>query len=371
MRISIGFLILLVGLAVSAHAATGPTVSNVSASQETGGQKRLVITYDLLDADSSIVDVTFALSADGGSNYDIFPSAGTCTGDIGQVAPGAGKAIYWDVMSDYPEESGTNYKVRITADDLGFFVDLGGGVTMEFVYIPAGSFSMGAVDPWGPYPSEQPVHTVTFAEPFYMAATELTEVQWEAVMGGSGSWPGTDPNLGDNYPARYISWNDIRGTGGLIDQMNALGQGTFSLPTEAQWEYACRAGTTTRFSFGDSTCASSGCTSCDLDSYAWWCGNDTGNPHEVGGKTANPWGLFDMHGNVWEWCEDDDHSNYTGAPSDGSAWIESPRALRRMIRGGGWTDYDYAIHCRSASRFGTAPPGGRNYIIGFRLAAVR
>jgi formylglycine-generating enzyme required for sulfatase activity len=352
---------LVMAVALPVYAATGPTASNVSASQLPSGTQPLVITYDLADADSIIVNVTFVMSADGGSNYDIFPTAGTCTDDIGHVAPGTGKTIYWDVMADYPEESGSNYRVRVTADDLGLFVDLGGGVMMEFVYIPAGSFLMGANDPGWSYSDEQPVQTVTFTEPFYIAATELTEAQWEAVM---GTWPGTDPGLGDNYPARYISWDDIRGTGGLIEQMNALGQGTFSLPSEAQWEYACRAGTTTRFSFGDSTCTPTGCTSCELDNYAWWCGNDTGNPHQVGGKTPNPWGLFDMHGNVYEWCEDDWHSSYAGAPTDGSAWIESPRGSYRVYRGGHWDGH--ARYCRSAFR-ALNWPDYRHNSVGVRL----
>ncbi|HOH31360.1 MAG TPA: formylglycine-generating enzyme family protein, partial [Candidatus Hydrogenedentes bacterium] len=185
--------------------------------------------------------------------------------------------------------------------------------------------------------------------------------------------------LGNTYPAYYISWDDTKN---FITSLNAhivsSGQGplTVRLPSEAEWEYACRAGTTTRFYFGDSLRCDGLCTDCaagtlpgNRTAYMWYCGNNSPSGSKaVGGKTANAFGLYDMSGNVYEWCEDDYHSSYTGAPTNGSAWVDSPRASYRMIRGGFW--YYYARSCRSAFRlYGT--PGIRYIYVGFRLAAVR
>ena len=130
------------------------------------------------------------------------------------------------------------------------------------------------------------------------------------------------------------------------------------LPSEAEWEYSCRASTQTRFYWGDDP----GYT--QIGAYAWYSTSAT-NP--VGGKTANTFGLYDMSGNVFEWCEDDYHDGYTGAPADGSAWMDTPRAAIRIVRGGSWGSD--ASYCRSAFRSGyTAGGRGTNY--GFRLVAV-
>ena len=238
-------------------------------------------------------------------------------------------------------------------------IDLTGGVQMAFMLIPAGSFDMGSeYDPIWTYLSEEPVHSVTIEYEFYMGKTEITQAQWLAVM---QSWPNDkyNPNtyskygLGDNYPAYFISWNDCQN---FITALNQLGQGTFRLPSEAEWEYACRAGTTTRFYFGDSDGCWTECDDCtagvlpgNRTDYMWFCGS-TG-PYgtiPVGQLVPNDFGLYDMHGNVWEWCEDDWFGAYTNAPVDGSPRVESPRAYYRVARGGSWSDN--AKYCRSASR---------------------
>ena len=247
-------------------------------------------------------------------------------------------------------------------------IDLPGGVTMELVRIPAGSFMMGSnVDSNWSWCSEceKPVHEVSIGSDFYMGKTEITQAQWLAVM---GIWPGSAPSsrygLGDDYPAYHISWDDIAGENGFIERLNALGRGTFRLPSEAQWEYAARAGSATRFSFGNSDCPPTGCSSsCELDQYAWWCGNnDPFGAKPVGGKLPNAFGLFDMHGNVWEWCQDYWHGNYNGAPVDGSVW-ESPTGSR-VARGGRWRDPAGA--CRSSVRYRFVPDG-TGYGVGFRV----
>jgi formylglycine-generating enzyme required for sulfatase activity len=136
---------------------------------------------------------------------------------------------------------------------------------------------------------------------------------------------------------------------------------TYRLPTEAEWEYACRAGTTTRFYFGDDAS--------QLGDYAWYSANSQNTTHPVGQKKQpNAWGLYDMIGNVWEWCEDDWHDNYIGAPRDGSAWIKNGNDNRSLLRGGSWGDYPNG--CRSAIRDTFIRRDYRSLNYGFRVVCV-
>ncbi len=276
------------------------------------------------------------------------------------------------------------HQVNVTGEGTGeLTITLPGGVPLVLVRIPAGSFQMGSPDTErGRYSTwEGPVHPVTIGYDFYMGKYELTQAQWLAVM---GSWPGTAPSsgfgVGANYPAYYLSWDDARNfVTALNAHITATSQGpaTMRLPSEAEWEYACRAGTQTRFYFGDSLGVGDACEDDGTRSqYMWYCGNNSGSygqpgygSNPVGGKLPNAFGLYDMSGNIWEWCEDDWHGSYTGAPTNGSAWIDSPtRASSRMFRGGYWS-YG-ARYCRSAYRNGYYPPA-RNGGIGFRVAVVR
>jgi len=237
----------------------------------------------------------------------------------------------------------------------GLIVALPGGVDLELVLIPAGSFIMGSSDPGWSEPGgvEEPVHQVDIEYDFYMGKYEITQGQWVAVM---QSWPHTsgEHGLGVDYPVYTVNWNHCQS---FITALNQQVYGTFRLPSEAEWEYCCRAGTMTRFYFGDSICSPTDCSTCDLDNYAWWCGNSGGTTHPVGEKPPNAFGLFDMHGNVHEWCQDYWHDNYTGAPSDGRAW-EWPTSAYRILRGGGFQspvpDADAWV-LRSASRGGASP----------------
>ncbi len=199
-------------------------------------------------------------------------------------------------------------------------------VPMEFVRIPAGTYTMGSdavADNWTAGVS-QPTHTVTISKPFYLSKTKVTQAQWRAVMNANPS-----TYTGDNLPVDQVSWDDIRTN--FLPALNLLAPGgisNFSLPSESQWEYACRAGTATAYSFGDDVTL--------LPNYAWDNDVSGSTNHAVGTKLPNPWGLFDMHGNAWEWCEDDFHWNYSGAPSDGSPWVDSTRSSVRVVRAGGW-----------------------------------
>jgi formylglycine-generating enzyme required for sulfatase activity len=215
--------------------------------------------------------------------------------------------------------------------------------------------------------NEGPVHQVTIGDDFYLGETEVTQGQWEAVMGSN---PAQDFGEGNDYPVYDVSWEDCQA---FIAALNALGQGTFRLPSEAEWEYACRAGSTTRFNFGDSLGCADNCENCDaaktifVESRAdsmWYCGNSGGNSHPVRQRFPNFFGLFDMAGNVYEWCQDIYHTDYTGAPTDGSAW-ESGGELDRVLRGGAWGSS--AGICRSAGRLRLIP-ASRGFSNGFRLA---
>jgi formylglycine-generating enzyme required for sulfatase activity len=194
---------------------------------------------------------------------------------------------------------------------------------------------------------------------FWIGKYEVTKAQWEALM-EAAPWAGQNYVLDDPAsPAVHLSWNDAKA---FISALNGATGMTFRLPSEAEWEYACRAGSTTRFYWGDDPDYT------EIANFAWfwdnaWSANER-YAHVVGQKTPNALGLFDMSGNVWEWCEDDWHDNYTGAPGDGRAWIDSPRGSTRVVRGGGFSS-DGEM-CRSASR-DEYFPSNTLFSFGFRL----
>jgi formylglycine-generating enzyme required for sulfatase activity len=236
-------------------------------------------------------------------------------------------------------------------------------IGMEFVLIPAGTFRMGShLSPeelkhrYGVedkfYKSEHPQHKVTISEPFYLQATAVTQGQWEKVLGFN---PSHFDKCGDDCPVEKVSWEDVQI---FIEELNEIeGTEKYRLPTEAEWEYACRGVKIPMdFFFGDDADK--------LGEYVWYRNNSEEQTHPVGKKKPNRWDLYDMHGNVWEWVEDDWHDTYGGAPSDGSAWIDESRGAARVVRGGGWDGS--ALRCRSAYR-GNAPDV-RGNDLGFRLA---
>jgi len=232
-------------------------------------------------------------------------------------------------------------------------------MVMEFVLIPAGEFMMGSPSgESGRDGDEGPVHKVRITQAFYMGKYEVTQAQWQQVTGTS-PWSGkgyAKPN--PRHAVSYVSWNDCQGFLGKLK--SNTGVGVFALPTEAQWEYACRSGTRTRFSFGDSES--------QLGDYAWYDGNAHSKgedyAHGVGMKRANPWGLYDMHGNVWEWCFDGKRSYSASSETD-------PRGSQsgsRVLRGGSWDNS--ARRVRSAYRYVNFPSYSFNYFFGFRVLSV-
>jgi formylglycine-generating enzyme required for sulfatase activity len=224
-------------------------------------------------------------------------------------------------------------------------------VLMEFVWIPGGTFLMGSPqNEEGRYSDEGPVHKVEITRGFWLGRYEVTQAQWAGVTGGNPSY-----FKGPDRPVERVSWSDVQK---FIRKLNELaGAELYRLPTEAEWEYACRAGTRTRFSWGD--------TDKGLDEYGWSLRDSGGETHAVGKKRPNPWGLYDMHGNVWEWCQDwYDPDYYSKSPCPDPTGPASGEV--RVVRGGGC--YSSPRDCRSANRdyFGPANRG----TIGFRLLRV-
>ena len=320
------------------HAAAGvpPQIVNPTAAQR-AGTFLVDINYDLVDPDSWSVYVRVECSSDGGATYTVPMVA--MTGDVGLVKPGMGKKIVWNAWDDWALNYTTNAKVRLVADDtISGFPPPPTPVPSTLVWVMPGSVNMSGLNSY-----------ITMG--FYMAKCETTQAEYESVMTSNPSvWKGA------NLPVESVSWNDATNYCGkltLREQTSGrLPSGwVYRLPTEAEWEYACRAGTTSLYSFGDTTN--------NIGLYAWYadsrCGNSFCVTHEVGRKGANRWGLHDMHGNVAEWCQD-----WFGPLPSGNATdpIGPSTGMQRVIRGGGaaaeqlntspWPD---AIGCESARRY--------------------
>jgi formylglycine-generating enzyme required for sulfatase activity len=219
------------------------------------------------------------------------------------------------------------------------------------------SFMMGSD---GALPAaERPAHKVTLSYGFDMAKYETTQELYQAIIGANPSrWKGPRNSV------EMVSWNEAldfcKRVTIALRKLKLIGEDeVIRLPTEAEWEYACRAGTATKYSFGDDATK--------LGEYAWFTGNAKGNDPPVGVKKANPWGLYDMHGYVWEWCLDAWRDNYEKAPEDGSP-VQGDKDAKRVIRGGAWTEE--ADACRSASRRGVAVDT-RTAAIGFRCVRTK
>jgi len=214
-------------------------------------------------------------------------------------------------------------------------VTLPGDVRLDLVYIPPGTFQMGSgTDEAGAVDDEYPRHKVTIPHGFWMGKYEVTKAQWGAVM--TYVW---DDDVSPHTPATLASLSSHDYAEEFVAALSAATGLTFRLPSEAEWEYACRAGSDTRYFFGDDEEA--------LDYYAWY-GGGFSTTKVVGQLLPNEWGLYDIYGNVAEWCADAYHDNYQGAPTNGSAWTEG--GSWDVARGG--AIYSQAEYCRSACRRG-------------------
>jgi formylglycine-generating enzyme required for sulfatase activity len=275
------------------------------------------------------------------------------------------------------------------------FVERKDGLVLTLLRIPAGAFVMGS--PAGELErleSEGPQHRVRLEE-FLLGQTPITQAQWRAVAGWQAregerwglelnpnpSWFQSQEGKGearllegeastDQRPVEQVSWHDAMEFCSRLSQRTGR---TFTLPSEAQWEYACRAGTTTPFHFGKTITS-------ELANYKAFFtyangpkGEDREQTTPVGMFPANAWGLQDMHGNVWEWCLDQWHESYEGAPSDGSAWVDGEgfkgerSSKERLLRGGSW--FNVPQYGRSAYR-SRNPPDARGSFRGFRVCCL-
>jgi formylglycine-generating enzyme required for sulfatase activity len=216
---------------------------------------------------------------------------------------------------------------------------------MEFRLIPPGAFMMGSEKG---KENERPLHQVSINRPFYLGVHVVTQSQWQEVM-DTEPWKGVDKaRCGDRFPAVNVTWYDAQQ---FLTRLGAIDRGAYYLPTEEEWEYAARAGTSTEFSFGDD--------GRDLRSFGWFRDMTQGGEeyaHEVGMKSPNPWGLYDVHGNVWEWTDSWYYGSYAAAPE--------LNPTEKVVRGGGW-DYP-AIGARSAFR-NTLLPTRTGNSVGLRL----
>jgi formylglycine-generating enzyme required for sulfatase activity len=219
----------------------------------------------------------------------------------------------------------------------------------ELVWIKGGAFMMGSSE----LDDEKPVHEVTVPD-FYMGRYPVTNEEYGRFIEATGYqepiyWGQVSYNQ-RRQPVVGVGWNDAKSFAKWAE---------LQLPSEAQWEYACRSGTTTRYYTGNSED--------DLDRAGWYAKNSGNKLHRVGEKEPNVFGLYDMHGNVWEWCEDHWHDNYAGAPGDGSARVDQKGGTGQVMRGGSW--FGIAKLCRSACRYGGVPDF-RDDDLGFRLVLL-
>lgn len=230
-------------------------------------------------------------------------------------------------------------------------LDLGGGVILELLLIRPGSVIIGNTQSGD---RRKPAREIVVAKPFYIGKYEVTQEQWQAVMGRNPS-----TFKGAKNPVEGVSWNDCRAFLKKLDLKRGGTGRMFSLPTEAQWEFACRAGSVSQYCFGDQED--------ELETYGWFIGNSKNATHPVGEKQPNAWGLYDMHGNVYEWCDD----RYAVMPEKSSSAErdqDSSSDSNHVGRGGSFVST--ASWCRSTARTGLRAPSVHTNHYGLRVACI-
>ncbi len=311
--------------------------------------------------EGQLFDVKILCSENGGGTFGITPK--TISGAVGQGVElqNDKNTALWRVKSDRNTLDGYNFVFKVTVSK---------NIAPQMVFVKGGTFKMGSED--GP-DNEKPIHDVTVSD-FYMGKYEVTIEQYMQFVDETNSnypeWleKGNSYNINENgqnkdfyknfvddytKPIVGVSWNNATA---YCKWLNKKTGEIYSLPTEAQWEYAAGGGSTHNKWAGTNK-------ENELKNYAWYSSNSNSTTHKVGTKKPNELGIYDMSGNVWEWCEDKWHDNYKNAPKDGSAW-EFGNSSYRVYRGGSWKDNSYG--CRVAYR--PFDPARRHSILGFRLA---
>ena len=362
--------------AAGSSAPLGANVVTITARDATGNTSQCVATLAVVDTTGPVISTCAANQtvAANSNCQGVVPDF--TTGVIASDSCGGAVTLSQSPSAGTTTTTGlSSTAVTITATDLAgntstctatLTVTLSGACQTPagFVAIQPGTFQMGSNAANGyPYYNEngwspQPVHAVTISYPFWMGAKEVTQAQYSALMGTNPSYHGGNPN----FPVEQVTWFNARAyCAALTAQQAALGTVPagyeYRLPTEAEWEYACRAGTTTEFNTGASLFCSDARFSYSNHSNSS-CGS--GSPVSVGSYAPNAWGLYDMHGNVWEWCLDSVANYPAGAVTD--PFVSG--GPYRVIRGGSW--YNNSYSCRSAFR-GHSDPGGAYYNVGFRV----
>ena len=324
------FLLLSVFTAVCSF---GQTVSNVDAYQE---GKNIIITYDIDKL--GFVDLVNC-STDGGCTWGA--PLQHVSGDVNKQVPAGSHRIVWDVLSEREKLAGANICFKVEVNSGKFTVN---GVSFEMVRVEGGTFRMGATSEQedDAYSDEKPVHSVILSS-YYIGKTEVTQALWQAVMGSNPSnFKGAD------LPVECVSWDDCQE---FIRKLNSMTGQNFRLPTEAEWEFACRGGNNSRgYKYSGSN---------NLGSVAWY---SCGKTRPVGTKAPNELGIYDMTGNVWEWCSDW-YANYTSYSQTNPTGPQS--GSDRVYRGGSMGNG--VRYCRSSCRI-DGFPAWRNNDLGLRLA---
>ncbi|MCX6926286.1 MAG: formylglycine-generating enzyme family protein [Verrucomicrobia bacterium] len=359
------FVLLVASIASVANAADPvlPIITNLVAVQRPGSFI-VDVTYDLIDPDSpGGVYILSEASSNNGTNYGI--SMLSLSGDAGLVTPGTGKKLVWNAWNDWARNYTTNARVRLIGDDFPSTIGStnGGNYTTNvppatnLVWIPPGTFTMGP-DLYG-----GKTMYVYLTRGIWMGKFEVTQAEYQNVLSNNPSYFTGSPNR----PVEQVTWDEaVQYCQRLTARERIAGRidthWTYRLPTEAEWEYACRAGTTTTYCFGEDPYGNR------LGFYAWYSVNAGDQTHEVGSRAPNRWGLYDMHGNVWEWCQDF-YNNYPGGnvtdpqgPSSGS---------NHVMRGGSWGSagsyWATVNYCSSANRNIPASSNRGVSTFGFRV----
>ena len=321
--------ILQIILAVLCLSARAQKVSNIRAEQL--GQE-IVVFYSLETA--SPCEISLLLSQDNGSTWSA--PLKNVSGDVGKNISAGEKKITWKVLEEREQLYGDKFKFKVVA------ICKKKTFEPEMVFVEGGTFQMGSTS--GDF-DEKPVHSVTLKS-FYIGKHEFTQAQWRTVM-GSNAHHNSDC---DNCPVVLVSWNEVQQ---YIQELNAQTGKKYRLPTEAEWEYAAKGGRASRgYTYSGSN---------DLGTVAWYGSNAGNKIHAAGTKQANELGIFDMSGNVREWCSEW-YFNYSSSSITNSTGPAS--GANRVLRGGSWIDN--APYCRSTDRDWDCPDCGSNQS-GFRL----